>query len=91
MKKMIKGLLDELIFAERKYWETEDLEYCHEALALSQKLLPDGIEWISIKDFVTSIVMNRGLCKEASNEKIYKVLNLLGWEVVDEVKESESL
>lgn len=92
MKQIRRKLLDSLICLERLYWETGNADILPGAISIAMEISEESnVEWLSIKDFATSIVINNGLSKDASNEKIYEVLNVLGWEVVDEIKESESL
>ena len=39
-------------------------------------------EWLG--DIIGGILANNGINKDATNEQIYEVLKILGWEVVDE-------
>ena len=51
-----------------------------------------GIDWLSITDLADCILKPKGFKPGASNTTIYAVLNVLGYEVVDdEIQESQSL
>ena len=87
MKKVPKGILDSFIFIARNRWE-EDTD----AKELQDQL--DGfaiflerrtnVHWLVWIDFINSIFGTNGLKTNASNDEIYVILHLLGWEVVDE-------
>ena len=92
MKRISKKLLDTLIYLERLYWKDGEVVLLPGVHAVAMEIECDcGLDWLSIKELVGSIVRHHGFLEDASNEKIYEVLNVLGWEVSDEVKESESL
>ena len=42
-----------------------------------------GVHWIGIDNFVRSVTMPGGLCRDADNEGIYGALKALGWEVAE--------
>lgn len=92
MKQIPKKLLDGLIYLKRMYWKDGEVELLPGIMALTKELGKDSnLEWLAIGDFLSGILMNNGLLPNADNETIYEALKLFGWEVVDEVQESESL
>ena len=77
-----KKPLDELISAVRDVWNFElDGELkATEAVEISIKRFPNN--WMPVLDLLHSILTaERGFKPDATNEDIYKVLELLGWEV----------
>lgn len=92
MKQISKKLLDSLIYLEKLYWKTGDTEILPGVHAVAVDIMKEsGVYWLSIKDFVSSILTHEGLLEDANNGKIYEALAVLGWEVVLEIEESESL
>ena len=90
--KIPKNLLDALIYLERLYWQDGEKELLQGIFALAMEIEEKcGIDWTSVKELVSSIVRNNGFCQYANNERIYEVLNVLGWEVSSEKQESKSL
>lgn len=83
-KKVIrKTLLDEVIAAERAYWDDggEDYEYVSN---LHHKIANETGLWaICVSSLFTAITSSHGLKPDATNEDIYAVLRLLGWEVAE--------
>ena len=82
MDKVInKTKLDELLEIMREYLkgEYEDVnEKCMEIIAFENKHFPNATR---IVDFVVCNIAYGGMKPDASNEDIYKVLEVLGWEV----------
>ena len=92
MKKIPKRLLDALIYLKRLYWKDGERELLPGIHALAMEIEDEcNLEWLAISDFVSSILMCKGLSPNADNETIYEALKFFGWEVSDEVEESESL
>ena len=92
MKKIPKKLLDTLIYLKRLYWKDGEVVLLHGIHAVAMEIEREcGLDWLSIKELISSIIRYHGLLENASNEKIYEVLNVLGWEVFDEKQESKSL
>jgi hypothetical protein len=88
MKKIPKKMFDAMVTGSRKYWETGNTDHLGRNYALCQRLQEEtGVEWICFSDLVGSIVMNRGFKPDVSNEVIYEVLKVLGYEVVNDGKE----
>lgn len=86
MKKMPKKQFDEIVDLSRAYWESGEEEILTERIHLAQKLEKIiGVDWLSILDFVDSIVRNRGFFHDAENDEIYCALRVIGWEVVEDV------
>lgn len=99
MKKVIsKKHLVELIELSRQYWVS-----ARETGEPNERLLDDrrkpaldiesqtGVNEFSIIDLVDSIVRLDGFLPDAENEEIFNVLRIMGWRVLDEIQESESL
>ena len=86
MKKIPKKELDKVVELSRSYWESGgDTHILQSRIAIAKEIeAQTGIDWLTIIDFVDSIVKTSGLFKDASNEMIYILLRVLGWEVVDE-------
>ncbi len=85
MKKMPKNLFDELIERSRQYWKDGDCYTLADKGVASHKVEDaTGVDWLSAGDLVDSIIRWRGFLPNAENEKIYEVLKVLGWEVVDD-------
>lgn len=81
-KQLNKKDLNKILRYTRSYWEhkTTDAEALLEArLAAAEKMVGGG--WLALIDLLDGILGAHGFCKNASNEKIYEVLRLLGWEV----------
>lgn len=88
MKKIDKALLDGFIEVHRELARTDVMDdaafkeavgRCHESAERVQAAC--GVYWGAVDDFMHSILVLRGVCPEASNEDIYKALEILGWEV----------
>lgn len=92
MKQIPKKLLDSLIYLYRNYWKTGDEEILPGIHCVALKIDEETkLSWTAINDFVNAVVKHRGLLPNADNETIYEALKVFGWEVVDEIQESESL
>lgn len=78
-----KTLLDKAIELDREYWSgsagplSNDrlLDLCEQIDRVS------GVNWYSLRDLLAAVFPFRGLKHDATNEDIYAVLRLLGWEV----------
>ena len=90
MKKIPKGLLDRMIDNCRKWWIENDedamSEYHGIAMQIGRKI---KVNWFSIADVACVALRRDGFAPDAPNETIYAVLNVLGWEVVDENESEE--
>lgn len=92
MKKIPKKLMDSLIHVHRLYWKDGDRELITAMHSLCFEIQRwCGLDWLSVHNFVSSIVQQCGLSPNADNETIYEALKLFGWEIVDENQESKSL
>ncbi len=92
MKKIPKKLLDALIYLERLYWENGDFDLLAAMNTVCFEIEDEcALDWSSIRNFVSSVYQTNGLSPKADKETIYSVLNLFGWEVSNEVEESEGL
>lgn len=91
MKQIPKKTLDALIHFDKMYWcdGGQHLLEANHALAFEIED-QSGLNWLAIKDFISSIFIHRGISPNADNETIYEALKLFGWEVY-EVQESESV
>lgn len=91
MKLIPKKLFDTLLYLERLFWKDGEVVLLPGIHAVAMEIEREcGLDWLSVKEFVSCIVRHNGFSENASNEKIYDALNVLGW-VLDEDKESESL
>lgn len=86
MRKIPKALLDKYIELSRQYWDTGAVSLLDDMKAASYELeAVIKVDWLSVENFIDAIIRNRGFFPHAENEKIYEVLSVLGWEVVEGV------
>jgi hypothetical protein len=84
MKKINKKKLDSLIKMEQLYWRGNN-DIMPGIIALSGEIEKESkIGTFAPEQFISAIVKPNGFNPDASNELIYTVLQLLGWEVVSE-------
>ncbi len=85
MRTISKGKVDELIRVIQKYQKTGDVDYLpakHKmAEELSREAFGRDISWINFSDLVGGCV---NLNKAATNNDIYCVLNILGFELTED-------
>lgn len=84
VKKVIpKALLDKAIELDREYWTGASAPLASERIidVCTEIDCVSGVNWYSFRDFLAAILPFRGLKHDATNEEIYAVLRLLGWEV----------
>jgi hypothetical protein len=94
MKKINKRILDECIEMTRQFWGGEERKeewYDHILEDRIDTARKAEVDWNPLLNLLDGILSSCGFNPEASNWDIYLVLRLLGWEVVDEIEESESL
>ena len=87
MKKVPKSTLDSFIFIARlRLEEDTDFEELTSQLYGFATFLErqTNVHWMVWTDFINSIFGTDGLKTNATNDEIYVILHLLGWEVVDE-------
>lgn len=90
-KQLNKKDLDKLLRYIRSYWghKTTDTEAVLDAItAAANQMVGDG--WLALTDLLHGILGAHGFCVNASNERIYDVFRLLGWEVAEAVKEDNA-
>lgn len=80
-RKFPKEMLDELIESVRDEWRSYRDHVDTIALALSAEDRI-GANWLYIANLLMAILSPSGFRPEATNEEIYEVLRVLGWEVV---------
>lgn len=88
MKKIPKKLLDDCIEACRAFWGSGNkclLFPMHEKAETLGKAI--GLDGFVVSDFISCIAKGWGFCPDAENEKIYSVLRVLGWEVVNDAND----
>lgn len=77
-----KAKLDVLIALVREYWTNTDVETCkRRAERIIEFEETEMSKEIQLRDFIKSIIAAFGVKPDATNEDIYKVLEILGWEV----------
>ena len=92
MKKIPKKQFDDFVSTSREFWETVDTDLVKKRISMTQEIgKTTGIDWSAILDFVDSVIRYTGFLPGADNETFYSLLRLMGWEVTDEIEESESL
>lgn len=86
--KIPKYYLEQIIDATRDRFAYADYdEECYETICTEGAFLEGytGVSFAFWRDFFESILhFNEGINPEVTNEQIYEVLKILGWEVVDE-------
>lgn len=93
-KKIPKMQLDQCIEATKNYFDP-NVPFSHGLLDAKIDVclrLEESVRvgMIVFGDFLGSILTPSGLRPDATNEDIYKVLEVLGWQVTDEGKEDEN-
>ena len=92
MKRIPKKQFDKVVRLSREYWDEGSTITLQERIKVAVEINEvTGIDWMAIIDFVDSIIRRTGFVPDASDEMLHIVLRVLGWEIADEVKESESL
>lgn len=90
MKKIPKKSFDALLTFTRKYWKTGEHDLITAKIALAQSIQNDvGVDWLCFLNIADCILQSNGFKPNASNGTIYSLLNVLGYEVVDD-EEQES-
>ena len=83
MKQIPKKQLDKVIGLTREYWKDGDTAILGKRIRMAGSL---NIDWSPALYLMDGILQNNGFCPDASNELIYDIIRLLGWEVVDDEK-----
>ena len=84
MKQIPKKQFDEVVHLCREYWNTGDPENLEPQFKVAMEIeKATGINWLSIAHFVDCIIQRTGILPGASNETLYVLLGVLGWEVAD--------
>lgn len=85
MKKIPKAKLDRCIELNRRYFDVMspfDDDLLNEKIDVGNKLeLEVKVGIMILSNLLSSIMAYSGLKPDATNEDIYKVLEVLGWEV----------
>ena len=93
MKIVDKKLLDELIRLTKKYWNTGGADLVgakiEVAKNLSEQIFNHKNSWCKLSDIISSIVSPHGLKPDATNEDIYRVFTVLGYEVAENTEGEE--
>lgn len=88
MKRMPKTLFDSYIDISRCYWEAGGEKTLAEKLAMANEIARNTpVDFLAVSDLVDSIIRRSGFYPDATNEMLYDVLAVMGWEVADIVKE----
>lgn len=84
-KTIPKKWLDRAIAETKEYYSnpTDCLALDRLCAAAREIETTTGIAWYSLSDFLSGILCSVGCGPSASNEDIYVILRLLGWEVSD--------
>lgn len=83
-KKIPKAKLDEAIKQARYYFDVnvpQDKKDVGAMFNAATAAYPKGFYAYVLSDLLSSILTHSGLKRDATNEDIYKVLEVLGWEV----------
>lgn len=88
MRKVPKTILNKCIENCRNFWKTPhpDSQKYLDLLCTYSEVLAEAtnLSAFSWQDIIDGILANDGINNEATNDQIYEVLKILGWEVVDE-------
>ena len=84
MKKVPKKLFDDFLQESRKNWLEDEENYDATASLARELESATRCFWLSWKDFINSFLYPQGIARAVTNEQIYEVLKIFGWEVVDE-------
>ena len=85
-REMSKVLLDKAIEQARHYYDAEvpyEAKDVHAFLRATQAVYGESYS-IIMSDFLASILAHSGLKHDATNEDIYKALEVLGWQVIND-------
>lgn len=89
--KQIPAQFNEVLRLSREFWESGDSgnnALLRERIKVAQGVRDDtGIDWLAIIDFIDCIIRPSGFVPGASDEMLFILLRVLGWEVVEDVKE----
>lgn len=84
MKQIPKKEFDEVLRLSRDFWESGDPLLVKDRIAIAQYITnKTGIDWMAICDFIDCLIRRYGFLPGASNEMLYILLRVLGWEVAD--------
>lgn len=87
MKKIPKKQFDKLVSLSRGYWEDGSTTLLQERIKVAIEINEvTGIDWLAIIDFVDGIIRRTGVLPGASDEMLYILLRVLGWEVAENVE-----
>lgn len=88
MRKVPKIILNKCIENCRNFWKTPypDCQKYGDVWHTYSEVLAEitNLSAFSWGNIIGGILANNGINKDATNEQIYEVLKILGWEVVDE-------
>lgn len=88
MKQIPMKQFDKVVRLSREYWDEGSIVTLQERTKVAMKIREvTGIDWLAIIDFVDAIIRRTGILPDASDEMIYILLRVLGWEVADNVEE----
>lgn len=92
MRRLPKKELDGMIEAKRAYWakdmqSVEEHEPLLDAMVESRRAMDVKVPNVgyTLQQFLSGILGGWGLAQGATNEEIYTILKLLGWEIIEEV------
>ncbi len=87
MKTIDKNLLDEIIRITQKYRKTGDGDILQARITMAQDLSTKTFgnisRWTNFTDLARAIVGIAGLDTNATNETIYEIFKLIGYEVTE--------
>ena len=87
MKKIPKKQFDSIVRLSREYWETGSTPLLQERIKAAIEIRDvTQIDWLAIIEFVDCIIRRTGVLPGASDEMLYILLRVLGWEVVEDVE-----
>ena len=84
MKQIPKKQFDSIVRLSREYWETGSTPLLQERIKDAMEINEmTRIDWLAIIDFVDCIIRRTGVLPGASDEMLYILLRVLGWEVAE--------
>ena len=90
---ILKSELDKAIRISRKYWKTGDVDILaarsNAVKSISIKLTGEEYSAGAVQDVIDAMISGFGLKQHATNQDIYDVFTLLGYEIKDDTEPDE--
>ena len=81
-KQIPKDLLDRAIAETKEYYRSADLQILNKLSDTTHEIeYATGIAWFALENLLGGILCSIGCKPDATNEDVYAILRLLGWEM----------